>query len=340
MEMKRILFSVAVIVAAASAEAQWNVVALTPHGFAVSHAQSGASGIQCGYVVGSEVHAALWRGVPGSFVDLSPPSCSYSAAQCVNGGVEGGFANIGGHYHAAIWQGTADSYVDLSPAAWPDSIINGLWGGQQVGTVFDATRTEAGLWQGGPESFVNLHPAGADLSEAYCVSSGTQGGVVRWVPDGSGHAAIWHGSAGSVVDLNPANALDSTVYALSPDRQFGYASFEGHEHAGYWTGAADTFVDLNPSYVMDSICLGGNDQVQVGVVYDAGFKGHAAIWYGTASTYVDLGKFAHGYVDTYAWAVDGNEVVGVGRSVSTGNQVALRWIPQPKPIPSPTAHGR
>lgn len=118
------------------------------------------------YLSPSGDRACLWTGTPESFVDLHPAGASASIAFAVFGGVQAGFAVIGGMDHACLWTGTASSWVDLHPLLPPtftSSVARGVWSNAKftyvTGSGFNAQsgHDEAILW-------VKLPPCGADLN--------------------------------------------------------------------------------------------------------------------------------------------------------------------------------
>ena len=119
---------------------------------------------------GSRLHAALWRGTSGSYVDLHPLNASQSVAKAVSATQQAGYAYFADppgstNYvaRAAMWSGSASSFTDLTPSSASQSVIYGMSTTQQVGSAVIAGTNHAVLWSGTADSFVDLHPAGRDL---------------------------------------------------------------------------------------------------------------------------------------------------------------------------------
>lgn len=229
-------------------------------------------------------------------------------------------------YGAASGQYT---FVDLHPESNPfASYGEGCGGGSQVGRVIPTSsgiQWHAMLWRG-PTSYVDLHPAGADASDAWAASRTQQVGYASFPRPYDPRAALWIGSAASYVDLHPSTNTESYAVDVENDVQVGYGKKHGElNHALMWRGTKDSCVDLNPAEFNRSVALGTDGVRQVGsggVPYQ---PTHAVIWNGSPTSFIDLHPLV-GYESTEARAIDGNEVVGVGRTGGSGSPYhALLW---------------
>lgn len=92
----------------------------------ISEAVDVAEGEQVGFFWSrGGSRAALWRGSPGSLVDLTPRGIADARALGCGGGYQCGSVSAGKQRaHAALWNGSAMSFVDLHallPAPWNSS---------------------------------------------------------------------------------------------------------------------------------------------------------------------------------------------------------------------------
>ncbi len=169
------------------------------------------------------VHATVWRGTGGAFLDLHPGGAIWSAAWGIQGREIVGQTGLpGGSAHAGIWSGNAFSYSDVHPAGWANSYLIATDGKDQVGGVQNATFSiqHAAVWSGTAGSFVDLHPAGYDTSAANHTFRGNQVGVATIL--GLERAVRWSGTAASVVDMTPPGADSGQAYAISRHGIVGY----------------------------------------------------------------------------------------------------------------------
>jgi len=132
----------------------------------------GATASDPGFQVGEvspSLHAALWKGTAGSFVDLHPAMVSgapslASAAWAVSGSQQGGYATTADDDHAALWSGKASSFVDLHPlkvTGVKNSYIRAMATGIQVGNILfsdDPTDSHAFLWYGAANTTLTCTP--------------------------------------------------------------------------------------------------------------------------------------------------------------------------------------
>jgi hypothetical protein len=128
------------------------VAAITPYKVTLLHPMPGysgsaASGVsggkQSGYAFGSAtgdfIHAAVWSGSSGSFVDLNPIGITNSSIAGMDGttyvgsgtGTATGFVG-----HAVMWPSTAPTIVDLHPAGFVSSGAEDVDGNSQVGVAY------------------------------------------------------------------------------------------------------------------------------------------------------------------------------------------------------------
>ncbi len=331
--MNRPFFIAVAALLVMNAHAQtWTVTNIHPVGASSSYAVGTTGTLQVGSAsFGNEVHAAIWAGSAGSFLDLHPTGATNSYLTAIEGSQQVGMAAFG-TIRAAAWAGTVTSYLSLHLPGALSSDLYGTSGSQQCGIIGTGAGTEAGIWEGDTASFVNLHPAGASVSKARGTNGARQVGTATF--GGADHAVIWTGTAASFVDLHPAGAtlsyLEDIEPAQKPDAQMvGGAVFANVPHAGLWAGTSASFVDLHPAQATDSLALETNGSAQVGTARISNFL-HAAFWRGTAASFVDLHAFlpADFSSSTAAgiWS-DGvtTFVAGYGYNDTTQRTEALLW---------------
>lgn len=170
-----ILQSLFMAVAPITAHAQWTVTSLCPQGASDSIIYNISGDQQVGRVVlGTSVHASLWKGSAESWIDLTPSrAVSDSAAFSVCDGQQVGYVNVTGNLpHASLWSGSAESWVDLNPARSIASVVLGTSGINQVGNALVDDIDRASLWSGTAASWVDLHailPGNFSSSVAFSV---------------------------------------------------------------------------------------------------------------------------------------------------------------------------
>lgn len=267
----------------------------------------GRDGQQVGSVNGQ---AALWRGTPGSLINLNPGIATQSMAIGVAGnqqvgwgtwnvacGEKKGACGGGGGtrivIHAFLWAGTAASAIDLTPLSigFGAGRALGTDGVQQVGQGFQVIGANAFsgpfavLWTGTAASAVDLNPVGSSTSEAKGVAGGQQVGYA-FVPS---QAMLWTGTAASAVNLNPAGYSSSEANATNGTQQVGFG-------------------------ILDASGLGGS--------------AHAMVWSGTAASAVDLHQFLPlGYSSSTATGIDpAGNIVGTA-TTAAGMTRAIMWVP-------------
>lgn len=318
------------------ANAQWTVKNLHPDRAEAlwSYAYGVGGNKQVGVVgVGYDrLHASLWSGAGGTWVDLNPAGAVQSWAYGVADGQQVGSAYVNGRERASLWMGTAASWVELAPAG-AESQALGVHRGQQVGWVDVSGWRHASLWTGSADSWVDLHPAKARFSYAYGVHDGNQAGVA-FVPYGSyrawPRASLWKGTAGSWVNLNPAGAVESEAWDVHDGQQVGYADVGGLDRASLWYGTAASWVDLTPALATRSYAYGVHSGRQVGFC-DFGGGPRASLWTGTADSWVNLHAFLPSNF-SFSWAYSVTDdgtftyVVGFGFNNATSRPEALMWV--------------
>lgn len=330
------LAAIAALLAFSSTYAQWTVTNLHPGAASASYSYATRAGTQGGQVeVGGSLHAALWSGTSGSFVDLNPFAAESSSVQGVAGGQQAGFAVFLSVVQAGIWNGTAGSWSSLHPAGADYSAANATDGTQQVGTTLMAGVIGASLWTGTAGSWVDLNPAGSLQSEAFGVGNGQQ---VGYMFDGATfRASLWTGTAASWTDLHPSGADASTALAAQGGRQVGWASFGGVQKAGMWSGTAGSWVDLHPSGADASGANAIDDDHQVGFAIIGGAS-KAGLWKNTAASFVNLHNFLPAeFTDSTATGVyhtpTSTVVSGWGFNSLTSRAEALVWTGPPLVVP-------
>ncbi|MGI8923508.1 MAG: hypothetical protein ACR2HJ_05620 [Fimbriimonadales bacterium] len=252
-------------------------------------------------------------------VNLHPAGATQSAAFGIDGGLQGGYAEVGGVVRASLWTGTAGSWVDLHPAGARESLVYGVGGGQQVGYAGVGRNLHASLWSGTAGSWVDLNPSEAVQSEAFGVHSGQQAGYA--IVGGDHHASLWSGTAKSWVDLNPAGSAGSWAFGVGGGQQVGFASADGVARASLWSGTANSWVDLNPAGSSGSLAFAVSNGQQVGTA-NVGDYTNASLWTGSADSWVNL--HSGGANHSYAYAVHDGQQVGF-LAVFNGTLRASLW---------------
>jgi autotransporter-associated beta strand protein len=216
----------------------WPTAQSTPTNLTPSIASdSTALAINNGAEVGSAtitgsgyVHAMLWHGTAGSYVDLHTPlpsSLTDSTAAAISGTqIVGTAYNTGGTAHAILWPTAGMQYIDLTPSGYAGADGEATSGSQQAGDVFGADgNPHAATWFGTANSYVDLQaflPGGYVSSTAYGIdSAGRIVGVaynansvataVLWTPVAAN--LVWVGGlSGNAWDVNATkNWLDSAT---------------------------------------------------------------------------------------------------------------------------------
>ena len=198
--------------------------------------------------LGDVVHAALWNGTPGSFVDLNPPSWGDSAVTGVSEGLLAGYANG----HAVAWVGASMKPVDLNPFnVTTASMATGVSHGQIVGeiAVNPAGAMHAGIWTRPTDAgFVDLNPAGATTSMLKGTNGTQQVGyytlqqsVGGGLPPPDPHPAVWSSTA---------NAQELPLPAAYP-----YGIAEAIDSDGNIVGGASTVAPTVPGQLNFQVAL-------------------------------------------------------------------------------------
>ena len=104
------------------------------------------------------VHAAMWHGSAGSFVDMHPEWAGNSAIVDASDGQQVGVANQWTTPRALIWEGTPESAYDITPEGATSSSIIACDRGLQIGSaVFpDEPTSRIGIWGSSARSFTSL----------------------------------------------------------------------------------------------------------------------------------------------------------------------------------------
>jgi len=297
-----IFATVAVLLLAVSADAQWTVINLHPAGATSSRAGSVRDGKQGGSVVIDGVtRATIWSGSVGSRVDLHPVGAASSTAGVVDGGYQVGRAHFDGVSHAGYWTGTAASWVDLNPLGVLFSYGTGAGAGKQVGYAHAGEGfTHAAIWSGTPGSWVDMHPTigvAAYQSRIHDADEDVQVGSVTLEGTGgylNNRASLWRGTPESWENLHPAVAEFSYIDGAGSGQQVGTVRIAGVLSASVWSGTAASWVNLHPAGMSFSQAYGTFGGQQVGYAWwngtvDHGY--HAAIWSGSSASFVDLHRF-------------------------------------------------
>jgi hypothetical protein len=335
-------------ITASAAAVTYKATLLHPTGFLESIAYGVSEQSQVGYgnVVpnGFVPHALLWSGSSNSFVDLNPPTFSFTEAHDSDGDSQVGFglATPFQKRHAVLWHGTPESAVDLHPAGFDTSRALGVSGSIQVGwgskmNVEDDS--SALLWHGSAESAVDLTPHGFSFSRAEGVSGSSQVGWGKGpATSGQYHALLWNGNSDSAIDLHPVDRgfFQSLAYDVSEGSQVGSGSTGLRYHALLWHGTAASALSLNPAG-FNCIALGVGGAQQAGACSGPGLAeaGHAILWSGTAESYVDLHPFVVGLVPSLIGSV-AQDIDPHGNVVGfilddRRHQYAVLWTPIPEP---------
>lgn len=152
------------------------------------------------------VHASLWAGSAGSWVDMHPAGAFDSEALDISDGQQVGYARFAGVHHAGLWGGSAASWEDLHaflPPAFTSSRAESIWnsGGKTfvAGFGFNSTtgRTEALLW-------TRTAPLWTDLGYGLAGVSG--------VPSLVGTGTLVAGSPGSLALSNAKASSPATLF--------------------------------------------------------------------------------------------------------------------------------
>lgn len=257
-------------------------------------------------------------------INLNPAGATSSGAVGVADGLQVGTATVGGIRRAGLWSGTAKSWVSLHPAAMASSTAMETDGGLVAGVVIDAAGAQhASLWSrtGASWMWEDVDVSGAALSFASDVDDGKVVGYAGVL--GSFHARLWYRSDGSWawVDLHPAGATDSQALGAEGGLQVGYvADADGVRHASAWSGSAESWVDLNPAEAEHSSASDVDGDLVVGNARVNGLGG-ACLWNGAGGTWVWVNLHPLGLRGSAAFAVHGNEQVGL--VVSNDDRAAL-----------------
>ena len=189
-----------------------------------SRAYGVSGGQQVGYV---GLHAGLWSGTAGSWVDLNPAGFTSSAAQGISGSQQVGYVAgpaTGGKIHGSLWSGSVSSWVDLNPTECEYSYGSGASGAQQVGYACGAATggwEHASLWQGTAASWFDLHSLlGADyrtsaargvevVGEGICIVGSAKSSATN-----SDASVLWHYTPDVVPEPSSFLTLGAGLFAL------------------------------------------------------------------------------------------------------------------------------
>ncbi len=278
-----------------------------------AHAVATTGGTQIGYSGNGESptfdsHAILWKGTPGSFVDLhpvafNPGQMSSANGLSLSGNHQVGFANGLGPsqnaFHAMLWNNTAASAIDLNPTGYVNTYANATTDTQQVGEGATVYNNHALLWTGTAASVNDLHPYGL-------------------APNGSSQAQ----GLDAVHQVGYVNGLDA---------------FPGQQHAYMWTSSSITGVDLNPTGFTYSEADGvfGNQEVGKGYSSLTGNQFHALLWNGASNAAIDLHLLLPAnFQKSWATSIDGSgNVFGFAFDPSSGTH-AIEWSVNSTPEPA------
>lgn len=192
-------------------------------------------------------NAALWKGTPGSFVNLHDRARLHSSwVTAVSDQSQAGIGTIGNGSieHALMWRGSSRTLIDLHPlsplgSAYPPPFESTqAWAVDWTAVVGMAMFKPASeqavphaiLWNGSHSNYVDLHPDGFSRSYARGVNGKTQ---VGYGSTGKfAHAIVWNGSPESAQDLhrfipNRIPALDFSV-AFAIDEFGNIAGIAGY----------------------------------------------------------------------------------------------------------------
>lgn len=231
--------------------------------------------------VGRRIHAALWRGTAGSWIDLAPAGSTSSEACDLSGTSQVGHACFDSRRHAGMWSGTANSWLDLNPPGAQESAALGIDWGIQAGYAMFSGNSHAGTWAGSSDTWLDLNPSPSSVSIACATRAGMQVGAV------DGFASLWTGTPQSVVLLHPTGAVASCAANTDGNYQVGRAYFDdGPVRAGIWHASAASWLDLAallPDEYSDSTATGiwtsGTDLVVSGTAYNtAAQRPEAILW--------------------------------------------------------------
>jgi hypothetical protein len=330
------VLAASIVIHAAPAAAQVQVIVLHPPASDWSQAVAGHGAVQGGFVrISNNTIPVLWGGT-SAYTSLLPSGASSGAVMGVGADSQVGYVGEVPTSRAAMWSGSAQSYVDLHPSTYVWSRARAVWGAAQGGEVFDASRSRAALWSGTAASVTILDPgSGYDGSVVLTMSSQRQGGAA-WVNGSQGyfaHAALWSGSANSFVDMNPAGFLGSTIWAIAETPQGGV---QVGAAGNLWRDTAASFLNLNPDVQgsTGSGLLGTTGNAHVGLVnFDFAYT-RAGLWLGdTPESFVDLHEYLPaGYVSSRAehiWEHNGDLWIA-GSARQDGLEQAVLWV-----VPAP-----
>lgn len=105
------------------------------------------------------LHAGMWSGVGGGYVDMHPNNAVTSSVVDASDGQQVGMLDQWQPSpRAVLWTGTMESMVELTPTAATGSIVLACDSGLQIGTVlFDGDPIpHNGIWTGAASTFVDL----------------------------------------------------------------------------------------------------------------------------------------------------------------------------------------
>lgn len=175
---------------------------------------------------GNTLHAGLWTGSAGSWVDLNPSQATSSEAFAVASGTQVGYIQTNGKQRAARWNNTPGSWVDLHPANAPFSIAYAINGEGIVGEYSTNQGSQAAIWDLSSNAITSLNSGNWPTSSARAITAQCIGG---WVADSSGlnrRAVVWRSPNHLIEDLHaalPASYVGSEVTGLVSDSSGIYA---------------------------------------------------------------------------------------------------------------------
>ena len=170
--------------------------------------------------VGGAVHASLWSGTPGSWVDLNPAGATSSIAYAVHAGRQAGQAAIGGETHAGEWSGTASSWIDRHPTGATLSVVRGMDAAGMAGYADFSGVRRAGAWVGSTWDDLSLALSGSwgDTQARGIWSDATTIYVVGWGFNNSTaqtEALMWTRAIRCLADLDGDGFITGDDFVLS-----------------------------------------------------------------------------------------------------------------------------
>jgi hypothetical protein len=277
---------------------------LNPTGFDQSVVQATDGIHQVGFgssttLTGGNMHALLWNGTPGSYVDLNPSQLGVTSSygEGVAGNEEVANGDTASGTIGLLFTGSAASAVNLTPTQLgaTGSFVYNTDGVHQSGVAIMGNNGVAVVWTGTAGSAVEFDATAAGLLGGNVNGTGGNqevgdGGASR-ASNGT-HAVLWNGTAASAIDLTPTIGLYAVSQAMSTN---------GSQQVGY-----------------------------IGNPYTAGTI--PMVWSGTAASGINLlSDLGPNYTGATANSIDpAGDVFGLGMDTN-GNTFAVEWVPVPEP---------